>query len=109
MVDRVATSSYIGPMRAVGVRDLKNRLSEYLDLVRLGESVLVTDRGRVVAELRPPGQGAPEGVPPGLLELVRRGGARLGAPNAPELYPAMPRLAADGESLRWLTEDRGER
>ncbi|MGB6992764.1 MAG: type II toxin-antitoxin system prevent-host-death family antitoxin, partial [Thermoanaerobaculia bacterium] len=39
-------------MRAVGVRELKNRLSEYLRLVRSGEDVLVTDRGRVIAELR---------------------------------------------------------
>ena len=38
-------------MRAVGVRELKNRLSEYLRLVRAGERVLVTDRGQVIAEL----------------------------------------------------------
>ena len=41
-------------MRAVGVRELKNRLSEYLRLVRNGEQILVTDRGDVVAELRQP-------------------------------------------------------
>ncbi len=33
------------PMKTVGVRDLKNKLSEYLRGVRLGESVLVTDWG----------------------------------------------------------------
>jgi len=42
-------------MRAVGIRELKNRLSEYLRQVQQGERVLVTDRGRVIAELRPPG------------------------------------------------------
>jgi len=41
-------------MKAVGVRELKNRLSEYLRLVRKGEKILVTDRGEVVAELRQP-------------------------------------------------------
>jgi prevent-host-death family protein len=40
-------------MRAVGVKKLKARLSEYLRLVKAGEVVLVTDRDEVVAELRP--------------------------------------------------------
>lgn len=40
-------------MKAVGVKELKARLSEYLRYVRAGEAVLVTDRGEVVAELRP--------------------------------------------------------
>ena len=44
-------------MQTVGVRELKNKLSEYLRRVRLGERVLVIDRGEVVAELLPPGQG----------------------------------------------------
>ena len=41
------------PMKSVGVKELKARLSEYLRLVRAGETVLVTDRDEVVAELRP--------------------------------------------------------
>ena len=40
-------------MKAVGVRQLKARLSEYLRLVKTGETVLITDRDEVVAELRP--------------------------------------------------------
>jgi prevent-host-death family protein len=40
-------------MKSVGVKQLKARLSEYLRLVRSGETVLVTDRDEVVAELRP--------------------------------------------------------
>ena len=36
----------------VGVKELKNRLSAYLREVSRGGRVLVTDRGRVVAELR---------------------------------------------------------
>jgi prevent-host-death family protein len=38
---------------SVGIKELKNRLSHYLQRVRRGESVLVVDRGRVIAELRP--------------------------------------------------------
>ena len=40
-------------MKSVGVKQLKSKLSEYLRLVRGGETVLVTDRDEVVAELRP--------------------------------------------------------
>lgn len=37
----------------VGIRELKNGLSKYIDLVRAGEEVIVTDRGRPVARLLP--------------------------------------------------------
>jgi antitoxin (DNA-binding transcriptional repressor) of toxin-antitoxin stability system len=43
----------LGFVKAVGVKQLKGRLSEYLRLVRGGETILVTDRDEVVAELRP--------------------------------------------------------
>jgi antitoxin (DNA-binding transcriptional repressor) of toxin-antitoxin stability system len=96
-------------MRAVGIRELKNRLSEYLRAVREGESVYVTDRGRVIAELRPPGPVAYGDVPPGLLELARQGRVRLGAPHDPSVYVALPRLAPDGTAAALIDEDRGER
>ena len=35
----------------VGVRDLKNRLGSYLQSVRDGVRIIVTDRGQPVAEL----------------------------------------------------------
>ncbi len=37
----------------VSVRELKDGLSGYLRRVRAGERVVVTDRGRAIAELRP--------------------------------------------------------
>ena len=33
----------------VGIRELKNHLSRYLDHVRDGDEVVVTDRGRAIA------------------------------------------------------------
>jgi antitoxin (DNA-binding transcriptional repressor) of toxin-antitoxin stability system len=42
-------------VRAVGIRELKDHLSEYVRLASAGEVVLVTDRDRVVAELVQPG------------------------------------------------------
>ena len=41
-------------MRSVGLKTLKNKLSEYVRLAADGETVLVTDRDRVVAEIGPP-------------------------------------------------------
>jgi len=53
--DKVASGSYINCMRSVGLKTLKNKLSEYVRLAAGGETVLVTDRDRVVAEIGPPG------------------------------------------------------
>lgn len=97
-------------MRAVGIRELKERLSEYVRAVRAGEEILVTDRGEVVAELRPLVAGRrAEVANPVLAAMVARGAVRLGAPNRPDLYPRMPRVVADGEAARMIRESRGER
>ncbi|MEP6508444.1 MAG: type II toxin-antitoxin system prevent-host-death family antitoxin [Gemmatimonadales bacterium] len=42
-------------MTSVGIRELKNNLSHYVREVVAGRRVTVTDRGRVVALLVPPG------------------------------------------------------
>ena len=39
-------------MIRVGVRELKDRLSRYLRLVREGETIIVTDHNEVIAEIR---------------------------------------------------------
>ncbi len=61
-------------MLAVGLKVLKNKLSEYVRLAQGGETILVTDRDRVVAELVPPRAGRSPAVADALLaELVRKG------------------------------------
>src|SRR6266542_1652104 len=40
-------------MKAVGIKQLKTHLSDYIRLVKGGETILVTDRDEVVAEMRP--------------------------------------------------------
>jgi len=97
-------------MREVGIRELKNRLSEYVRLVRAGEVVMVTDRGEVVAELCPPGETAGGvGRYPGLQALARRGSLTLGEGNDPALYELLPPAAPAGLAARLLAEERGER
>lgn len=94
-------------MKAVGVRELKNRLSEYLRLVRGGEEILVTDRGEVVAELRQPSlrMDLPH---PALVEAIRQGRARLGLGNRAELYPDLAPALPPGSAAKLLDEERGE-
>lgn len=46
-------------MKVVGVKELKARLSEYIRLVKAGETILVTERDEVVAELRTARRQAP--------------------------------------------------
>jgi antitoxin (DNA-binding transcriptional repressor) of toxin-antitoxin stability system len=61
-------------MRAVGLKVLKNKLSEYVRVAAAGETVLITDRDRVVAELAPPSQGRAEMLEDAVLaEAVREG------------------------------------
>lgn len=40
-------------MTEVGVRELRDHLSRYLDRVQEGEEVVVTDRGRAIARVLP--------------------------------------------------------
>ena len=61
-------------MKAVGLKVLKNKLSEYVRLAEGGETVLVTDRDRVVAEIVPPQATRSPVLADALLsEAVRKG------------------------------------
>jgi len=61
-------------MRSVGLKVLKNRLSEYVRMAAGGETVLVTDRDRIVAEIVPPRADRSWTVPDALLaQIVRKG------------------------------------
>jgi len=85
-------------MSVVKVSDLKNRLSHYLRLVRGGESVLVTDRDRVIARIEPAGDLAAADNDEGrwLDDLERRGVIRRGNGRLPRGWLLRrPRLKAD--------------
>ena len=97
-------------MKSVGLRELKNRLSEYVREVRSGEAVLVTDRGEVVAELIPAGQGSEQkGVPSALAALARKGQVTLALPKDASVYPKLPRLLKRHSSAELLDQERGEK
>ena len=58
-------------MRTVGIATLKSKLNEYVRAAEAGETVLVTDRDRVVAELSPPRQRAMDASVEAILEQGR--------------------------------------
>lgn len=58
--------------REIGARELKTRLGTYLREVREGATIIVTERGEPVAELRPLPKAA-NGEKARLDELVARG------------------------------------
>jgi len=98
-------------MKQVGIRELKDHLSEYIRHVREGEVVMVTDRGEVVAELRSPSIGGElEQKYPGLVEMARKGLVRLPRkPNGPGAYPLLPSVTPPGTAAKLLDEIRGDR
>ncbi len=96
-------------MKAVGIKALKAKLSEYVRLVKSGETILVTERDEVVAELRPPVHQRPAvGTLDDLLQqLADRGEATLASQEIrgwPGLRPVVQ--AEDGTSQRLLDELR---
>ena len=83
----------------VGIRDLKNNLSKYIERVRSGEEVVVTDRGRPVARLS-----AVDSSTDRLAELVAAGVVR--APTRTSRHRRRPRVQAKGSVSDLVAEQR---
>ncbi|HXF57475.1 MAG TPA: prevent-host-death protein [Actinomycetota bacterium] len=96
-------------MRAVGLKVLKNKLSEYVRMAAAGETVLVTDRDRVVAELGPPRPGRAPWLADALLaEAVREGWVTPPLHPLPQPPPRKP-VAPLRALLEELEADRADR
>jgi len=94
-------------MPTVGLKILKNKLSEYIRRAAAGETVVVTDRNRVVAEIVPPRQQEPDGfmergVREGWLRPAKRD-ANWPPPRRPIPGLTLEQLMAELDSDR---EDR---
>ena len=97
-------------MRSVGIKVLNSRLSEYVRLAATGETILVTDRDRVVAEIGPPRETrSPILADAVLADAVRNGWLTppllpfAGTPPVPEPVAPLDQLLAE------LDGDRSER
>jgi antitoxin (DNA-binding transcriptional repressor) of toxin-antitoxin stability system len=96
-------------MRSVGLKVLKNKLSEYVRLAAGGETVLVTDRDRVVAEIVPPQSGRPPRVADAnLAELIRKGVLTPATVIGKGPPPRVPTMTL-AEVLKDLEESRADR
>lgn len=95
-----------GRPKKVGARELKTRLGTYLREVREGATILVTERGQPVAELRPLGK-APRTEKGCLDELVTQGTlTRASSKGLPRFTP----LRAAGQPVsQTIIDDRDER
>lgn len=97
-------------MRTVGLKVLKNKLAEYVRLAAAGETVLIADRDRVVAELVPPQPGRAETVSDAVLASLVREGAVTPALLPPGTRPRTPAPTAKlRDVLGELDADRSER
>ena len=86
----------------VGIRELRNSLSRYLDEVKAGETVTVTDRGRPIARLVPIDEVDP------LEELIRQG--RVTPAKLPKEDFELPApIVTRGSVVDLLIQERRER
>lgn len=93
-------------MVRVPVSELKAKLSEHLRRVKAGETVLVTERGRTVAELRPPPRRDEDETT--LMALADAGLARLGPGVSDDFFDMSKGRDPSGAVLRALLEERAE-
>ncbi len=92
-------------MKTAAVSELKARLSEYLNRVKSGEEVLITDRGNPVARLLPISRG--RAVRETMATMEKRGLIRLGSGKLPKDFWTMPKGEdSEGLVLRALLEER---
>ncbi len=93
-------------MKSVGLKVLKNKLSEYVRLAAAGETIVITDRNRIVAEIVPPRREPQSvierGVREGWIRPATRG-ANWPPPSKPVPGLSLEQLLADLERDR---EDR---
>ncbi|HKO15280.1 MAG TPA: type II toxin-antitoxin system prevent-host-death family antitoxin [Gemmatimonadaceae bacterium] len=91
----------------VGSRELKTRLGTYLERVRRGETIIVTDRGEPVAELRPV-SGSQEAADEALRKMAAEGLVTMPTRHG-GLTPFKPiRLPRGVSASALIREDRDE-
>lgn len=94
-------------MKTAAVSELKARLSEYLNQVKAGMEVLITDRGKPVARLMPISR--PKTVKEALVRMEKQGLIKLGTGKLPKGFWRMPRAKdPKGLVLKAILEEREE-
>jgi antitoxin (DNA-binding transcriptional repressor) of toxin-antitoxin stability system len=97
-------------MKTIGIRELKANLSRVLRDVTSGTSFLVTDRGRVIAELRQPGMvetSSASDEDRALARLASAGLLRIAERQQPAYRPS-PIKSKKGLAKSLIDADRGK-
>lgn len=95
-------------MKTASISEAKNRLSSYIDLVRGGHTILITDRGNPVAQLGPLEAGTKEFEGSHLARLERLGIIRRGKRSPLKTPPRPVKLCKKVDVVRLLSEMRGK-
>ncbi|HAK51770.1 MAG TPA: prevent-host-death protein [Gammaproteobacteria bacterium] len=97
-------------MKSVGIKVLKNKLSEYVRLASAGETILISDRDQVVAELTAPREErSPLMADAMLADAVRQGWLRPPVFSGSDDLPVTKPVMKLEELLVDLDGDRGDR
>ncbi len=95
-------------MKTTAISSLKASLSRYLQIVKAGEELLITERGKPIAKIIPISREDSK-IPAHLEELERSGLVRVGSGRIPEDFWELPRPSdADGKALKALLSEREE-
>jgi prevent-host-death family protein len=93
-------------MVTVGIRNLKDRLSSYLAMVKKGETIVVTDRGKEVARIVPTGPDEEE-LPEWYKKLVAEGKITdKGRLRVADIPPGIPMTPGDKSIVDYVLEQR---
>ncbi len=89
-------------MVQVGVRELKNRLSEYLLRVKAGERIIITEYKKPVAQI----VALEVNIPEKMAELIREGSANWNGNKPGSVEPVEPTSKSVHTIGEIVTEDR---
>lgn len=95
-------------MTSTGIRELKDKLSQYVRRIEAGERIAVTAHGRVVAELGPPARATHSGRRTRYDDLVAAGVVRPPVESGDPLADWPTLRLPPGTAADLIETDRGE-
>lgn len=91
-------------MKSVGISDLKNNLSKYLHLVKAGETIVITEHEKVIAEIKKPSEfldGSDKRVYIYLEEQNRIGKVKLSKRNKSQIDSIVKNYSKKFPKIEW--------
>ncbi len=88
-----------GDANTVGVRELRDHLSAYLERVKAGENLTITEHGKPIARM------IGSGLPPRLVEMIARGEATPASAPLPD-WSTIRRVKISGSTQDLIDEIR---